>query len=83
MGRAIISRRDFVNGAAMAASAAVAMGQADPALAQPAVHDGQTATTYPPLKAGFRGDYQGVYVPAHALRDGGKAPGRRRYRRAL
>jgi spermidine dehydrogenase len=73
MGRAI-SRRDFVNGAAMAAGAVAAMGQADPALAQPAVHDGQTPTTYPPLRAGFRGDYQGVYIPAHALRDGGKAP---------
>lgn len=71
MGSAI-SRRDFVNGATLTAGAALALSSGGAALAQGAA--GATPANYPPLRNGFRGDYQGIYTPAHAMRDGGKAP---------
>jgi spermidine dehydrogenase len=70
-----ISRRDFVNGATATLAAAGAVGLGGDALAQ-AVAGGEAPSldAYPPLRSGNRGDYQGIYAPAHSLRDGNAAP---------
>ena len=59
-----ISRRDFVNGAAVAVGALGAPGMAfaqGAAIADP---------SYPPTKTGMRGSHPGSFESAHALRDG-------------
>lgn len=63
-----ISRRDFVGGMAVAATA----------LAAPAVQGGASGTAsssddtahYPPLRSGLRGQYPGSFEVAHQVRDG-------------
>jgi spermidine dehydrogenase len=71
-----ITRRDFVNGSAMALAGA-AVGAAvpsRPALGKPP----EAAEPYPPALTGMRGSgYPGAYATGHALRDGsfwGDAP---------
>jgi len=59
MGRRI-SRRDFLDGAALAVGGAAALGLS-PAAA---------AAAYPPAREGLRGQYAGSYAIAHQLRDG-------------
>jgi spermidine dehydrogenase len=62
MGRKI-SRRDFVNGAAVAVGALGAPGMVSAqGVAAP--------TQYPPAKTGMRGSHDGAFESAHALRDG-------------
>ncbi len=63
-----ISRRDFVNGSAVALGA---LGT--PSLARAAakaVAGGGVETSYPPAKTGMRGSHPGAFENAHALRDG-------------
>jgi len=62
-----ISRRDFVNGVAVAIGA---LGATGPALAQRAAAE----TSYPPAKVGMRGSHPGSFEFAHALRDGQLTP---------
>ena len=62
-----ITRRDFLNGAAMAAGAAMvpwelfAQGDIDPT---------KSSSYYPPALTGMRGSHPGSFDTAHALRDG-------------
>jgi spermidine dehydrogenase len=61
-----ISRRDFVNGMAMAAGAlALPMSS----LALQAEYSAGTANPYPPERMGMRGSHPGSFEAAHALRD--------------
>ena len=53
-----ITRRDFLNGAALAVGAPGALGQAAPA-----------ASPYPPLRTGLQGQTDAVSAVAHVLRD--------------
>jgi spermidine dehydrogenase len=69
MGRAI-SRRDFVQGIAVATAGASALGGASSALAQAAAAPPPSPTLYPPLRTGLRGAHPGAFEDAHALRDG-------------
>ena len=76
-----ITRRDFVQGAAVAAGAALqagALGSSGLANATAAVSAGahrMTIADYPPVKTGMRGSHPGAYEIAHALaRDGAKFP---------
>ena len=76
-----ITRRDFVQGAAVAAGAALqagALGSSGVADASAAVSAGaqhMTIADYPPVKTGMRGSHPGAYEIAHALaRDGAKFP---------
>jgi spermidine dehydrogenase len=63
----LIARRDFLNGAAMAAgTAAWLLGMEEPAKA--AQQD--TPGYYPPALTGMRGSPDGSFEAAHALRDG-------------
>src|SRR5579883_16237 len=64
MGRPI-SRRDFLNGMAVAVGA---LGGIPPSLAQE--QSGETAGTYPPVRSGMRGSHSGSFEAVHALRDG-------------
>lgn len=70
-----ISRRDFVNGFAVA-GALTTLASAAAAAAQGVGGTGAAPSPdrYPPLRNGYRGDYPGIYNPAHALRDGGAPP---------
>jgi spermidine dehydrogenase len=62
LGRAI-PRRDFLNGVAMAAGAAL--------VAKPGLALGETAAArYPPALTGLRGSHDGSFAAAHALKDG-------------
>ena len=63
-----ITRRDFLDGAAMAVGAAALAsgGGVDPALHQEAVPG---APAYPPAFTGLRGDQEKVFEVAHKLRD--------------
>ena len=63
MGRPI-SRRDFLDGAAMAVAASSLLATSAPALAQ------QTAEVTPPRRLGERGHHPGSNIVAHKLRDG-------------
>jgi len=71
-----IARRDFLNGVALTAGAAMLGG---PALADAASQD--EAGYYPPIRTGMRGSHPGAFEAAHAVRDGtlkvpaGKLPG--------
>ena len=76
-----ITRRDFVQGAAVAAGAALqagGLGSSGLANASAAVSAGaqrMTIADYPPVKTGMRGSHPGAYEIAHALaRDGAKFP---------
>ena len=76
-----ITRRDFVQGAAVAAGAALqtgALGLPNIATASTSVGaavQGTMAADYPPTKTGMRGSHPGAYEIAHALaRDGAKFP---------
>ena len=76
-----ITRRDFVQGAAVAAGAALqagALGSSGVTNASAAVSAGaqrMTIADYPPVKTGMRGSHPGAYEIAHALaRDGAKFP---------
>jgi spermidine dehydrogenase len=60
-----ITRREFLDGAAMA------IGGAALGLHVPGAHGGADALpAYPPALAGLRGDQEGVFEYAHKLRDG-------------
>src|SRR5579862_5557412 len=59
-----ITRRDFLNGVAVGAGAAL-IGASN---AQAAAQD--EPGYYPPLLTGMRGSHDGSYEVAHALRDG-------------
>ena len=76
-----ITRRDFVQGAAVAAGAALqagALGSSGVENASAAVSAGaqrMAIADYPPVKTGMRGSHPGAYEIAHALaRDGAKFP---------
>ncbi|HLK04728.1 MAG TPA: FAD-dependent oxidoreductase, partial [Candidatus Acidoferrum sp.] len=61
-----ITRRDFLNGAAMAIGSAVL-----PAHAFPQSAERQNSSTYnPPVSTGLRGSHPGSFEIAHSLRDG-------------
>jgi spermidine dehydrogenase len=62
-----IARRDFLNGVALTAGAAM-LGAVSPALADAASQD--EAGYYPPARTGLRGSHPGSFEAAHALRDG-------------
>lgn len=75
-----ISRRDFLNGAAIGIGGALA---AEPLLAAlapeefgggsnetPAAPPGKTSDYYPPALTGMRGNHDGTFTYAHRLRDG-------------
>ena len=61
-----ISRRDFVNGVAVAIGAVGAGVPAAAAAGGPAAQDER----YPPSRTGLRGSHPGSFEAAHALRDG-------------
>jgi spermidine dehydrogenase len=67
-----ITRRDFLNGIALGATAAVTATASAPLLAaslpDPAAQD--APGYYPPLLTGLRGSHPGSFEDAHALRDG-------------
>jgi spermidine dehydrogenase len=67
-----ITRRDFLNGMALGATAAVTAAASAPLLAatlpDPAAQD--AVGYYPPLLTGMRGSHPGSFEDAHALRDG-------------
>jgi spermidine dehydrogenase len=67
MGRPI-SRRDFVQGVAIATAGAAALGGPAAAMAQAAA--APNPASYPPLRTGMRGAHPGSFESAHALRDG-------------
>ena len=76
-----ITRRDFVQGTAVAAGAALqagALGLPNVAAASASISSGAQdtmAADYPPIKTGMRGSHPGAYEIAHALaRDGAKFP---------
>jgi spermidine dehydrogenase len=78
-----ITRRDFLNGMAIGATAAVsapllAASLPDPAAAPGAVQLPPAAQDafgyYPPLLTGLRGSHPGSFEDAHALRDGNTWP---------
>src|SRR5689334_8061607 len=62
-----ISRRDFLDGVAVAVGGAVLVAHAPAASA-----DAAGSKDYPPGRTGLRGDEGNVYKFAHALRDGKK-----------
>jgi spermidine dehydrogenase len=77
----MITRRDFLNGIAVAVTG---FADSEPARAQgpgPAAESavvpeqpgaqGQTAAEYPPARSGLRGSHVGSFEAAHRLRDGG------------
>ena len=68
MGRAI-TRRDFVQGVAVATAGAAAIGAPAAALAQAKLAR-PSPDTYPPLRTGMRGAHPGSFEAAHDLRDG-------------
>jgi spermidine dehydrogenase len=67
-----ITRRDFLNGIALGATAAATASASAPLFAatlpDPAAQD--AAGYYPPLLTGMRGSHPGSFEDAHALRDG-------------
>jgi spermidine dehydrogenase len=63
-----IARRDFLNGVALTAGAAM-LGAAAPAAAADATSQDQPGY-YPPARTGLRGSHPGSFEAAHAVRDG-------------
>jgi len=62
-----ITRRDFINGVAVTAGAAMMPWHL---LAQQTPGDQQTPGYYPPAMTGLRGSHPGSFEAAHSLRDG-------------
>jgi spermidine dehydrogenase len=62
-----IARRDFLNGVALTAGAAM-LGSVSPAAADATSQD--QSGYYPPARTGLRGSHPGSFEAAHALRDG-------------
>jgi spermidine dehydrogenase len=74
-----ISRRDFLNGMAIAVTAALPVGtalaEANNATSDPALAAAQDAPGYyPPSLTGMRGSHPGSFEAAHAVRDGNPEP---------
>jgi spermidine dehydrogenase len=67
-----ITRRDFLNGIALGATAAVTAAAAAPLFAAslPDAAAQDAPGYYPPLLTGLRGSHPGSFEDAHALRDG-------------
>ena len=70
-----ITRRDFLNGAAIGAGAGLLSGSLSPErLLAAAILDGDATETspdyYPPAKTGMRGNHDGSFPVAHRMRDG-------------
>jgi spermidine dehydrogenase len=63
-----ITRRDFLNGIALGATAAASAPLLAGPLPDPAAQD--ALGYYPPLLTGLRGNHPGSFEDAHALRDG-------------
>src|SRR5450631_1648248 len=63
-----ITRRDFLNGIALGATAAASAPLFAASLPDPAAQD--AFGYYPPLLTGLRGSHPGSFEDAHALRDG-------------
>ena len=71
----LIRRRDFVQGAAVAAGTALTAGslRASDFWRDQSESPGAMRADYPPIKTGMRGSHPGAYAVAHALgRDGAK-----------
>jgi spermidine dehydrogenase len=67
-----ITRRDFLDGVAIAISGAAAGALAPPFIAAAAAQDAaaqDAASYYPPARTGLRGNHPGSFETAHALRD--------------
>lgn len=62
-----ITRRDFINGVAVTAGAAIMPWDL---LADPQIEVQNAPNYYPPAKIGMRGSHPGSFEAAHALRDG-------------
>ena len=70
-----ITRRDFINGMAIAATAALPVSQGFALSAAPTGLAAQDAPGYyPPLLTGMRGSPAGSFEAAHALREGKQGP---------
>jgi spermidine dehydrogenase len=73
-----ITRRDFLNGVALAATAALPVSavfaHGDSPTANPALAAQDAPGYYPPLLTGLRGSHPGSFEAAHALRDGNNGP---------
>ncbi len=66
-----ITRRDFLNGAAIALTGSVVAGRwARTTGSEPLLAGGQAADYYPPALTGMRGNHAGSFEVAHALSDG-------------
>jgi spermidine dehydrogenase len=67
-----ISRRDFLNGAAIGLGGALAAGALPDALVKAAAIEQavQSGRYYPPTLTGMRGSHDGSWEAAHAMRDG-------------
>lgn len=67
-----ITRRDFINGVAVAVTGAYAVGGAKGSLAQDArFAPEKDPSYYPPALTGLRGSHPGSFEVAHRMRDGG------------
>src|SRR6266700_5210800 len=71
MGRSI-TRRDFLNGCAVAVGASLATTSPGwlEAMAWPDVAPEKDPSYYPPAKTGMRGSHDGSWEVAHGIRDG-------------
>src|SRR5579859_8198092 len=65
-----ITRRDFLNGAALAIGGTLAFPASAIGKAREAFAPEQAADYYPPALMGMRGNHDGSYTYAHKLRDG-------------
>jgi spermidine dehydrogenase len=65
-----ITRRDFLNGVALAVTATIPVAARAIAPAESAGAAQDAADYYPPLLTGLRGSHPGSFESAHALRDG-------------
>jgi spermidine dehydrogenase len=71
-----ISRRDFLNGAAIAVGGVLAGESLLAAIGGEQQHTPEKAAEYyPPALTGMRGNHDGTFTQAHRLRDGGKWDG--------
>jgi spermidine dehydrogenase len=74
-----ITRRDFLNGVAIATATAAlpvsaVFAQSDPSTPAPPTAAQDTPGYYPPELTGLRGSHPGSFEAAHALRDGASEP---------
>ena len=65
-----ITRRDFMNGIAIAVVGAAGIDLSRVHRADAAAADGAPAANYPPSRGGLRGSHVGSFEAAHRLRDG-------------